>query len=440
MISRNARVNILIGNGHFLSHFYILTLPPLFLFIQKDFDVSYAELGLVPVVMSAMGAIMQTPYGFLVDRFGARRFLVINTLVMGISVSLMGAATAYWQILVLAGVSGLANAVYHPADYTILSASIRPEKMGQAFAIHTFTGNAGFALAPPIVAVLASLFGWREALMIVGLVSVPVAAAIVWQISVFSDVASQKKKTTQSMTLSALIFDRTMILFFFFYLLGSAAGSGVQAWLITILHQVKGMQLALASSALTAYMVGTVCGILFGGWVVDRSKRYVMIMVAGLTGVSSLLTFFVGIAPMTGVLAIVPDVPLGPRPRRQPHAARHHAERRGAALRDRQGLRLRLLGPGARQRADAGTVRLSHRSRLRQLGADHRVHHPGREHLLHGHGARLGQEPSGPRCRSRGSRRRGGVARRFHFVIASEAKHSRARARSWMASLRSAMT
>ncbi len=305
MISRNARVNILIGNGHFLSHFYILTLPPLFLFIQRDFDVSYAELGLVPVVMSAMGAIMQTPYGFLVDRFGARRFLVINTLVMGIAVSLMGVATAYWQILVLAGISGLANAVYHPADYTILSASIRPEKMGQAFAIHTFTGNAGFALAPPVVAVLASLFGWREALMIVGLVSVPVAAAIVWQSSVLSDVAAQKKKTTQSMTLRALIFDRTLVLFFFFYLLGSAAGSGVQAWLITILHQVKGIELALASSALTAYMLGTVCGILFGGWVVDRSKRYVMIMVAGLTGVSSLLTFFVGIAPMTGVLAIV---------------------------------------------------------------------------------------------------------------------------------------
>jgi MFS transporter, FSR family, fosmidomycin resistance protein len=305
MISRDARVNILIGNGHFLSHFYILTLPPLFLFIQKDFDVSYAELGLVPVVMSAMGALMQTPYGFLVDRFGARRFLVINTLVMGISVSLMGAATAYWQILVLAGISGLANAVYHPADYTILSASIRPEKMGQAFAIHTFTGNAGFALAPPVVAVLAGLFGWREALMIVGLVAVPVAAAIVWQSSVLSDVASQKKKKTQSMTLGALIFDRTMILFFFFYLLGSAAGSGVQAWLITILHQVKGIELALASSALTAYMLGTVCGILFGGWVVDRSKRYVMWMVAGLTGASSLLTFFVGIAPMTGVLAIV---------------------------------------------------------------------------------------------------------------------------------------
>ncbi len=176
--------------------------------------------------------------------------------------------------------------------------------MGQAFAIHTFTGNAGFALAPPVVAVLASFFGWREALIVVGLVSVPVAAAIVWQMSILQDVASTQKKKQTSMTLSALVFDRTMILFFLFYLLGSAAGSGIQAWLITILHQVKGVPLELASTGLTAYMVGTMSGIIFGGWVVDRSKRYVMWMVAGLTGASSLLTFFVGIAPMTGILAI----------------------------------------------------------------------------------------------------------------------------------------
>ncbi len=30
-ISRSNRVNLLIGTGHFLSHFYVLSLPPLFL-------------------------------------------------------------------------------------------------------------------------------------------------------------------------------------------------------------------------------------------------------------------------------------------------------------------------------------------------------------------------------------------------------------------------
>src|SRR5208337_3585186 len=98
-------------------HFYQLCLPPLFLVWQKQFDVSFAQLGLAPVVMAVMAALMQTPYGFLVDRFGARRFLVGNTLVMSLAISLMAFATAYWQIIVLAIISGTANAVYHAADY-----------------------------------------------------------------------------------------------------------------------------------------------------------------------------------------------------------------------------------------------------------------------------------------------------------------------------------
>src|SRR5437870_4135325 len=77
--SRNGRVNALIGTGHFLSHFYVLCLPPLFLGWQKAFDVSFAELGLSVALMSGTTALLQTPVGFLVDRYGARRFLIAGT-------------------------------------------------------------------------------------------------------------------------------------------------------------------------------------------------------------------------------------------------------------------------------------------------------------------------------------------------------------------------
>ena len=45
-IGQDARIIALIGTGHFLSHFYMLSLPPLFLFWQAEFNVSFAELGL----------------------------------------------------------------------------------------------------------------------------------------------------------------------------------------------------------------------------------------------------------------------------------------------------------------------------------------------------------------------------------------------------------
>ena len=119
-LSRTTRVNLLIGTAHFLSHFYALCLPPLFLAWQTAFDVSFAQLGLAVALMSGTTALLQTPVGFLVDRHGARRFLVGGTLLMSLSIAGMGFATQFWQILVLSVLSGIGNSVIHPADYAIL--------------------------------------------------------------------------------------------------------------------------------------------------------------------------------------------------------------------------------------------------------------------------------------------------------------------------------
>src|ERR1700733_14873280 len=93
-LSPTTRVNFLIGNGHFLSHFYVLCLPPLFLVWQKAFDVSFAELGLTVALMSGTTAVLQTPVGFLVDRYGARPFLVGGALLMSLSMAAMGLDTS----------------------------------------------------------------------------------------------------------------------------------------------------------------------------------------------------------------------------------------------------------------------------------------------------------------------------------------------------------
>src|SRR5215467_11836827 len=158
---RDTQVNLLLGNGHFLSHFYQLCLPPLFLAWRSAFDISFAEVGLAVALMSGAAAVCQTPLGFLVDRYGARRFLIGGALLMSLSITAMGFATSFWQVVVLALLSGTGNSVFHPCDYAILSGSVDKDRMGRAFALHTFSGNLGFAAAPPVMAVLAVAFGWR---------------------------------------------------------------------------------------------------------------------------------------------------------------------------------------------------------------------------------------------------------------------------------------
>jgi len=295
---RDARVNALLGAGHLLSHFYQPCLPPLFIAWQKAFDVSFAELGLAMAVMAGAAALMQTPMGFLVDRYGARPFLIGGTLLMTLSIAAMGLATAYWQVVGLVLLSGIGNSVIHPADYAILSGSVDRGKLGRSFAFHTFVGHVGFAAAPPATAALMLLLGWRRALMFVGLLGLPVVLAIVCQSRILIDQARvPRSRAERAASGAGLLLSRSVLMFFAFFMVSSMAGAGVQSWLITILHQVHRLDIAAASSALTGYMVGMIGGVLVGGWVADRTDRQLPFVVILTIGAAALLL-------LTGVVSL----------------------------------------------------------------------------------------------------------------------------------------
>ena len=96
-----------------------------------------------------------------------------------------------------------------------------------------------------------------------------------------------------------------MLLFFLFFLFGAMAGGGVQAWLVTVLHTVKGIDLKLAATALTAYMVGSTMGVLVGGWFADQFKAHVLPFVTGLVIVSATMMLIIDWVNLPG-LAIIP--------------------------------------------------------------------------------------------------------------------------------------
>jgi MFS family permease len=315
-LSRATRVNLLIGTAHFLSHFYVLCLPPLFLAWQRSFHVTYAELGMIVAAMSGTTAILQTPVGFLVDRNGARPFLVGGTLIMSLAIAAMGLATEYWQLLVLAVVSGIGNSVIHPADYAILSGSIDRERVGRAFAFHTFNGNLGFMAGPPVIAALSFMLGWREALILVGLLGLPCVGAILLQSRVLSDQPVERNPAlVDGPTGRALLFTRPMLLFFAFFMLSAMASAGLQSWLITALNQVHGIDLAAAASILTAYMAGAASGTLVGGWFADKFRAHVLPFALILTTITAGLLLVVDALAMpvvlTGAVMVVAGLALG---------------------------------------------------------------------------------------------------------------------------------
>jgi MFS transporter, FSR family, fosmidomycin resistance protein len=305
-LRHSTRVNWLIATGHFLAHFYVLCLPPLFIAWQATFHVSFAELGLALALMSATTALLQTPIGFLVDRHGARGILVGGIVLMSAGIAAMGLATAYWQIVVCAVLSGVGNAVIHPSDYAILSGSVEQERIGRSFALHTFAGNVGFSAAPPVMALLMVTIGWRASVIGVGLVGVAAAGAVLAQSGILKQQVRRPARGGAGISGRKLLISTPMLLFFGFYALGSMAGSGVQAWLITVLHRVHAVGIADASGALTGYTVGATMGVLVGGYFADAFGEWLMsftVLVSVVSGVLLLMVNALGL-PVVVIIAV----------------------------------------------------------------------------------------------------------------------------------------
>jgi MFS family permease len=271
----------LISTGHFMSHFYFLVLPPLFLYLRDEFGVSFTELGAMMTAIYGTSAVTQIPVGFMVDRYGARVVLTFGLIMMSIGFGLVGLATSFWMIIPLVMIAATGNSVFHPADYAILNSSISDARMGRAFSIHTFAGHLGSAAAPATMGFLAAIFGWRIALVMAGIFGLLVMLAMITQWNSLHDDALPKKKKEGGTSVAqdtksgiALLFSRMMIIFFLFFATLSMTTAGMQAFSVTALVDLHGTPLNIANAALTTYLFCSALGILIGGEISDRTKRH----------------------------------------------------------------------------------------------------------------------------------------------------------------------
>ena len=265
--------------AHLISHLHIMTIPALLPLLPSFMDVSFLQLGFALGVFNVVSAVVQAPLGFLVDRVGAQKMLTYALTVGSISFALLAVWPVFPMLLFAMCTAGLANGVYHPADYALLSQGMQPDKMGRAFSIHTFAGFLGAALAPPIFLGLAQVVDMRWAFALAS-----AAGLIVLSLFLFSraspPVIDSVKTPTESVAASLgeqrplKISIRGLIGFVFLFMLLSLSTGAIDKFSVSALVEGFAVPLSTANQGLTVFLFMSAFGVLAGGYLADRTTEH----------------------------------------------------------------------------------------------------------------------------------------------------------------------
>lgn len=301
---RDFRVIGVVGMCHFFSHFYQFVLPPLSILIHQSEGYSLESLAILVSIFYGASFALQVPVGVFVDRFGARNILMAGVVILAACTLLYGVFTSYPSLVVLTIIAGAANSVFHPADYSILNASVKSERLGRAFSVHNFAGFAGYGLAPVLVAALGAVWGWKIAAIVTGGVGLFFVFFVFALSADFQDSSHTRRQQEHKNSLGAdlkTLMQAPLLICLLFFVLLAAGQLGAQWFADDVYHIGHGIPVVQGNSYVSVFVAGIAIGIIAGGIAADRFENHLRLAGIGFIG-CGLLTIAMGLVPPEAIL------------------------------------------------------------------------------------------------------------------------------------------
>ncbi|WP_048058283.1 MFS transporter [Pyrococcus yayanosii] len=282
---------LLVSLGWIFNYAHRMAISPLLTMIMAEFGINNAEAGLLMTSLLLPYAIVQVPAGYIGDRIGRKRLLVLSIIGYSLSSTLIIFVRHYWELLAVRALYGLFSGFYY-APATALISELYREKKGSALGVFMIGPPVGSGIAPLIVVPVALSLEWRHAFLLLSAMSLPIGLALAFTVK---GEVSKPRGVRFSIPRDALLLSAANFIVL-------AAFFGMLTFLVSFLVS-SGVSVEVASLLFSLLSVIGVVGSLFGGALYDRIGRRSIALVFGF---NALLTFLLAVTASPWVI-----IPLG---------------------------------------------------------------------------------------------------------------------------------
>ncbi|MGU7771718.1 MFS transporter [Burkholderia sp. MR1-5-21] len=251
--------------------------------IQKELGIGASEMGLLLSGFFWTYALMQMPFGWFVDRVGARIALPLAVGWWSIFTAVTAAASSVAGIFGCRILLGAGEAGAYPSCAKIVSQWFSTKERAFATSIFDSGSRVGSALSIPVVAAIVGLWGWRASFVITGVVG------LVWVVGWFLIYREGDTIATNNVQTSAAVRSKVshaetvswLSLFRYRTLWGMMLGFFCLnfviyffiTWFPTYLVQTRGFSLKSLGTLGTIPALMSIGGGWLGGWASDALYR-----------------------------------------------------------------------------------------------------------------------------------------------------------------------
>ncbi len=263
-------------------------LYPLLPFISEDLGLSYTQVGLLKATFSGASSVLQIPTAAVGARYGEQLVLLLGNAWVGVGLAAMALTGTFALLLVVAILAGIGGNAQHPLAASIISKQSAGTRMATALGTLNFAGDLGKLVGPFVAGIVAVQFGWRAALVAVGIPTAIISLALLFGPRYAEGTHAERKRASGDAG-PAASGDRRR---FRFLLAAGGMDNATRGASLTFLPFIladKGMDAATISAVFAVIFAAGAAGKFGCGWLSDRRGLLAVIVATEvLTAVATL--------------------------------------------------------------------------------------------------------------------------------------------------------